>query len=275
MLRIADNVHAPELPSERKKAFALKIWTVSDLHTDYSENLRWVTDHLSERDYRDDLLIVAGDISDHPLVFRKTLQALQKRFHTVFFVVGNHDLWVRRKECDSSLDAFHECLKIAEDYGIRTTVKKIGDTWIVPLQGWYDYSFGAPSKELKLIWGDFRMCQWPSGYDPEAVTAFFTAQNTPHLSIGREKIVSFSHFLPRTDLIPIFVPATVKALLPVMGTTILENQIRTLQPAVHIYGHSHFNRDVKRGGIRYVNNAFGYPHEIRIARKKLLCLGDA
>jgi hypothetical protein len=160
------------------------------------------------------------------------------------------------------------------DCGVHTGPLRIGATCFVPLLGWYDYSFGVPSQELIKIWGDFRMCSWPDGFDPAAVTRHFTSLNTSHLKLTGEKIVTFSHFLPRIDLIPDFVPEKVKALFPVMGSTVLEEQIRTLKAAIHIYGHSHFNRDVRYDGVRYVNNALGYPYETRITRKRLLCLGD-
>lgn len=252
----------------------MRLWTISDLHVDYGENFRWVI-QLSDWDYQDDLLIVAGDITDHPTLFRQALQGLRGKFHDVLFIAGNHDLWTGRSGYPTSMDAFQECRRIAQDCGIATGPLAVGTTWIVPLQGWYDYSFGAPCPELKLAWADFRMCKWPPDLDPKSVTTYFTDLNTPHLSIQGKKIISFSHFLPRIDLIPGFVPRKVKALFPVMGTTILEAQIRILRPAIHIYGHSHFNRDINLNGIRYVNNAFGYPHETRITRKRLLCLGDA
>lgn len=252
----------------------MRIWAISDLHVDYSENFNWVT-RISAHDYRQDVLILAGDISDQAALLEKTLATLRAKFHTVLFLPGNHDLWVGRTGGTSSFQAFDHIRRIADDCGVVTTPVKLEGTWFIPLLGWYDYSFGTPSQALERAWMDFRMCQWPEGLDPEAVTAHFTALNEPHLTIEGGKIISFSHFLPRTDLIPGFVPGHVKALFPVMGSARLEEQIRTLQPVVHVYGHSHFNRDVRRDGIRYVNNAFGYPNETRITRKRLLRLGDA
>lgn len=252
----------------------MKIWTISDLHVDYRENFHWVI-QLSEYDYKSDILIIAGDISDIPDLFEKTLLELQSRFHTVLFLPGNHDLWTRRHTGASSLEAFDLLLRRVANCGVYTSPLKKGTTWFIPLLGWYDYSFGTPSPGLMNIWGDFRMCNWPDGFGPEAITRYFTALNESHLNLEGEKIVTFSHFLPRIDLIPGFVPKNVKALFPVMGSTVLEEQLRTLKAAIHIYGHSHFNRDVRHKGIRYINNALGYPYETRITRKRLLCLGEA
>jgi hypothetical protein len=59
-----------------------------------------------------------------------------------------------------------------------------------------------------------------------------------------------------------------------LGTTRLEMQIRRLRSTVHVYGHSHLNRQVQIGGTLYVNNAFGNPAEGHIAAKRLLCLWE-
>ena len=53
---------------------------------------------LSDNAYQDDILILAGDISDDQTVLRTTFQLMASKFAHVFFVPGNHDLWVRRKE---------------------------------------------------------------------------------------------------------------------------------------------------------------------------------
>ena len=55
---------------------------------------------LSNNAYKDDVLILAGDISDDQAVLRNTFQLVVQKFAHVFFVPGNHDLWVRRKERD-------------------------------------------------------------------------------------------------------------------------------------------------------------------------------
>ncbi len=251
----------------------MKIWTVSDLHVDFSENFQWII-NLSEHDYQKDLLIVAGDITDERTLFVKALSSLRKKFHSVIFLPGNHDLWVKSHKHNTSFESFLDLQNILSDCGIFTKPIVVGTSWIVPLLGWYDYSFGAPSIELKNIWADFRRCKWPNNYNSKMITNYFTALNRQYLSIKAEKIISFSHFLPRIDLVPNFVPLSVKKLFPVMGTTLLEEQIRILRPCIHIYGHSHLNRDVNLNGIRYINNAFGYPYETRICAKNMLCIGE-
>lgn len=44
----------------------MRVFTLSDIHIEYMVNKQWVAD-LSAIDYRDDVLILAGDISDSGL----------------------------------------------------------------------------------------------------------------------------------------------------------------------------------------------------------------
>lgn len=69
---------------------------VSDLHTDYSDNMEWVR-RVSPDRYQNDVLIVAGDIAETYSSFVSTMSELKNKFGTVFFVLGNHDLWCRRE----------------------------------------------------------------------------------------------------------------------------------------------------------------------------------
>ncbi|MGD9211501.1 MAG: hypothetical protein PVI90_12020, partial [Desulfobacteraceae bacterium] len=171
-------------------------------------------------------------------------------------------------------EAFYEIQKIAADYHILTEPRTYGPISIIPLFAWYDYSFGQPSKALFNAWVDFKACNWPTNFDLKAVTDFFISKNKKYLNLTNEKVITFSHFLPRIDLLPIYVPQKVKALFPVLGTSALEAQIRSLMPNIHIYGHSHLNRDIKLKNIRYINNAFGYPYETRICCKELCFIMD-
>jgi hypothetical protein len=122
---------------------------------------------------------------------------------------------------------------------------------------------------------DFRACRWPEGWSERHITDYFIGLNDLHRIHKGTVTISFSHFLPRIDLMPSFIPIKLRSIYPVLGTTRLERQIREIGPDIHIYGHSHVNRDVVINGVNYINNAFAYPHEDRIAAKALRCVyGD-
>ena len=49
-------------------------------------------------------------------------------------------------------------------------------------------------------------------------------------------VITFSHFLPRIDLMPSFISH--KHMFPVLRTALLDKQIRKLLSTLHVYGHS-------------------------------------
>lgn len=252
----------------------MRVFALSDVHADYDANLRWLAD-LSTQDFQDDVLILAGDVSDSLEILETTFRELAKRFGTVTYVPGNHDLWVRGESAGNSLDKFEAVQALAAECGIETTPVHLGALSIVPLLSWYDFSFGEPSRELTARWADFRACRWPESFDASAVTSWFLERNEDALDTENETVISFSHFLPRIDVMPSHIPPERRMLYPVLGSTRIEDQIRVLQPDIHVYGHSHVNRRVTLDGIDYVNNALGYPQETRIAARELVCIHEA
>lgn len=252
----------------------MRLFAVSDIHVDYPDNARWV-EALSSSDYRQDTLILAGDLTEDRRLLDWCLRRFVSKFRQVLFVPGNHDLWVRRDpDIDCSLRKFDEVLAIAADAGVWMQPRLHRDSLIVPLHGWYDYSFGSPCDDLRVMWMDYRACRWPEDYGPERVTAHFLGMNPEAPPHAARRVVTFSHFLPRIDLIPFFVPRAMRRLDPVLGSTGIERQLRTLGSRLHVYGHSHINRRVSIDGVVYINNAFGYPQEGMIAARALLALDD-
>ena len=249
----------------------MRLFALSDIHVDYPDNARWV-EGLSDADYRDDVLILAGDLTEDSRLLGWCLASFAAKFRQVLFVPGNHDLWVRRSPADMcSLGKFEQVMTVAADSGVSTQPFHFGSTLVVPLLSWYDYSFGVPDKDLSVL---FRACRWPDGYGPEKVTEHFLGMNPKALPQPANRVVTFSHFLPRIDLIPVFVPRSMRHLDPVLGSSGIERQLRALGSNLHVYGHSHINRRVRIDGVTYVNNAFGYPQENMISARRLIALDD-
>ena len=144
----------------------------------------------------------------------------------------------------------------------------------MPLLGWYDYSFGQPSEYLREVWVDYRACAWPKDLPEERIAAHFAQLNPLPAPRATDTVITFSHFLPRIDVMPHYIPEDKRMLYPVLGSSLLEAQLRTLGSQLHVYGHSHVNRRVTLGGVTYINNAFGYPQETRITAKQLLCIHE-
>jgi predicted phosphodiesterase len=249
-----------------------RVFAISDIHLDYKVNVQWLSG-LSIVDYQDDILILAGDVSDSSNLLQFCFETLSRRFKHVLFVPGNHDLWVfRYQKGMSSLEKFDLILTLAKNHGILMHTLDTDGLTIIPMYSWYDYSFGLPNNELKNAWMDYHACVWPPAFDQAAITRYFLKLNTTLLPPKNKMVITFSHFLPRIDVMPNFIPPSKRFVYPVLGTNLLEPQIRALQSKIHIYGHSHVNRRIEIDGIFYVNNAFGYPSETRITGKELICI---
>ncbi|MFN3162416.1 MAG: metallophosphoesterase [Pseudohongiellaceae bacterium] len=265
----------------------MRVFALSDLHADYPENLAWLrglgagvsADQSSEHeagDYCADLLILAGDVSDDLQVLEQVLRLLSERFAQVLFVPGNHDLWVRSGDHDCSLEKYQAVNALCHKLGVITDVYQTGSLSLVPLLGWYDFTFGEPDKYLRRAWRDFRACRWPADLDSAAaVTDYFLKLNQPRLTARNDTVISFSHFLPSLAVMPAQIPVHRRRVYPVLGSDRLGEQVRALQPDLHIYGHSHVNQVINLEGTTFVNNAFAYPDEQRISRKRLLCVWDS
>jgi predicted phosphodiesterase len=245
----------------------MRVFAISDLHVDYRENKNWLS-HLSASDHLADILLCAGDVSHNLTRLAAAFTQMRKCFLEVLFVPGNHELWVVNDPTHNSFEKFARVLAIAGDCGVRTAPLSLPDLTLAPLFGWYDYSFGVPSAELRQSWSDFHRCSWPEHYDQPRITEYFLALN--HIHHRPHPVVSFSHFIPRSDLLP---PADSKTgfLRPVLGSESIDAQIRKLGSSVHVYGHYHRNGSKQRDNVTYVNNALGYPHETWTARK-LACV---
>lgn len=253
----------------------MRVFAISDLHVDYRENQAWLK-QLSAHDFVNDLLICAGDISHSMDDLGRTFADLRSRFAGVCFVPGNHDLWVKDPSGFTSLQKFDQVQQLATEEGISTEPVHLPKISVVPLHGWYDFSFGEPSPDLLGRWADFQLCVWPEGLTQTEVTQQFLSRNERFLDFNQKErnqkpVISFSHFVPRTDLLPEN-SAGANFLRPVLGCHGIESQIRRLGSFTHIYGHYHVNNRRELGGVTYINNALGYPRETSISAKRLLCI---
>jgi predicted phosphodiesterase len=231
----------------------MRIFAISDLHTDFREN-RLLLQRLAGRDYSGDVLIVAGDVADRMETIRETLAFLRGLFREVWFVPGNHELWVRNDPRDS-VEKFHAVLELCARVGVRTGPGRAGGHWIVPLFSWYDEAFDvrgeAVTQELEA-WSDFYFCRWPGeAADP---AAYFAGLNQRWLRRFEGPVLTFSHFVPRPELVPPVRVLTFKGLPRVAGSTHIERQLREAGSTLHVFGHTHLMDDRVIDGVRYVQN---------------------
>jgi len=250
----------------------MRIYALSDLYVDYSENMRWVLS-IDESEHLNDILVLAGDLSHTVSDLRRVFLSLSKKFRAVHFIPGNHALWVLDEDYDCSIKKFLGLKSLCLDCGIWMDHAEYSGVSIVPLYSWYDFSFGRPDRYLAKAWRDFRACKWPENFkNNQNITEYFLDLNKKYLSVSNDILISYSHFLPRLDLMPSYIPEKKRNVYPVLGSNALGEQISKLNPDIHVYGHSHVNQMVEIDNTKYINNAFGYPSEGRISRKKLQCI---
>jgi len=148
----------------------MRLYTCSDIHTDYPENLQWVKEQPARLE---DAVIVAGDVSHELGVLEETLSLFTKRFKNVFFVPGNHDLWLTRGDDIPHSDAkLQSILRLCDKLGVHTRPHRVVGAeqglLIVPLLSWHHHRFdsepdivgwtGIPEAHLAMT--DFQACRW-------------------------------------------------------------------------------------------------------------------
>lgn len=136
----------------------MKVYAISDLHIDFDGNAEWLFNAF-DADYTEDVLIVAGDVSDELSRLEQCFTYLACRFKKVLFVPGNHELWVVRDRILTSIEKFEQICLLAERCGVSMDVYHHAGVSIVPLFSWYDFSFASPTDKLLSSWMDFYACK--------------------------------------------------------------------------------------------------------------------
>lgn len=275
-------------PSDSPMLTAMRLFVWSDLHVDYPANFQ-LLEQLSRQDFQDGVLLVAGDVSSDPEKTLRALTGLRERFAEVAFVPGNHDLWVTSQGRLNSLEKLHELRSLCRVAGIRVdpfSCSLGGRTVrILPLLSWYlkpeegpgSLFLPKPGEDPELrMWADNHRIKWPALPDNQTPAEHLLALNSSPMPGDRLPVITFSHFLPRVELVfsdwarfQTGSGATGHDRAPefnftrVAGCRQLDEQLRKLGSTIHLYGHQHRNRDREIDGVRYVSHCLGYPPEWR------------
>ena len=152
--------------------------------------------------------------------------------------------------------------------------------WVVPIYSWYHASWDREEDWVGIppatkVMADFKACKWPLPIDPmsedDSLAKLFDSFNSPALEnletvleIERESafetaspVITFSHFVPRNELIPEKSKLFYKNLPKAVGSDYLFDRIKQLRPDVHVFGHTHFSWDCWLDDVRYVQWPLG------------------
>ena len=209
--------------------------------------------------------------------------------------------------CTNSIEKLEKILQLCIDEGVRVGPIQVDSLLVVPLLSWYHPSFdsepaidsecwkGIPS--ARKVVADYRKAKWPEPLSPfdDSVAQFIDELNDVILDFDSFKdgtadeattILSFSHFLPRIDLIPEKRYLSLPTLHSCVGSTFLEARLRRLTNRyddrrlgntsnshssnhLHAFGHSHLSWDATLDGVRYVHVPLAYPREWEQRRRSL------
>jgi 3',5'-cyclic AMP phosphodiesterase CpdA len=251
---------------------------ISDLHVTHPENRRIVEDLRSGSEA--DWLILCGDISETIGEIEWCLELLSRRFATVIWVPGNHDLWTLP---DDGMQLrgerrYRHLVEICRSLGIITPEDPYpvwrgpgGPATIAPLFLLYDYTFGvniAPTKALALarahaagvVCSDEYLLH-PDPYPSRDAWCHARVEETElRLAACDNDIptVLVNHFPLIDDVTRVLWHPEFAQWC---GTTQTADWHRRFRAAVVVYGHLHIPRTTWHDGVRFEEVSLGYPRE--------------
>ncbi|MBN8909048.1 MAG: metallophosphoesterase [Rhodospirillales bacterium] len=253
----------------------MKLWAIADLHLAAERNRAAL---LALAPHPGDWLLVAGDVCESVSLFEQALDWLRARFARVFWVPGNHELWLTGSEPGprSSPAKYAALVAAARRCGVVTPEDPY-ETWpvtgdvIVPLCTLYDYSFRPPhvalaevvpwAAELRNVAADEHlisaaplsgMVEWCAQRCAE--TEARLVRELP----DEPRTILLGHYPLREDLVRI---PRIPRFTPWCGTRLTEQWHIRYRARVAVSGHLHVRRTDWRDGTRFEEVSLGYPRQ--------------
>ena len=121
-----------------------RLYALSDVHVDIPANREWMLALGCDGSHRDDILIVAGDVTHRLDRLEESLAILKGKYAHVLFTPGNHDLWLehgQRGGSATSIDKLEQVFDVCDKLGVVRSSRKIDGVWFVPVLAWYHASW--------------------------------------------------------------------------------------------------------------------------------------
>lgn len=252
----------------------MRLWAISDLHLANRHN-RDALEHL--QGHPDDGLIVAGDVGETEEQLDFALRLLTRRFRQLFWVPGNHDLWVHRDDPYSRRgeNKYRRLVEICRGYGVRTPEDPYlpwGEDYLVaPLFMLYDYSFRPPeiplAKAVEWATESGVLCSDEMLLDPSPHSSrgawcrqrlAYTEPRLEAAAATGKRLILISHFPLRQDLVQL---KRIPRFSIWCGTTATEDWHTRFRAAAVVYGHLHIKGTHIRDGVRFDEVSLGYPRD--------------
>lgn len=236
----------------------MKIQYASDLHLEFADNWRWLKEHPLE--VKGDILLLAGDIgylgdekySSHPF-----WDWASDNFQQVIACIGNHEFY---KYFDVATLPDGYCMEIRQNvHSYYNGVIHVGDTDIIVSTLWAKIALKDAYVTEHMI-NDFRRIL----YNGDIMTfADFNKEHARCLDFIKKAVSESraSHKVVLTHHVPSFQMQCERFKgSKANGAFIVELQdyIQSGDIDAWIYGHSHYNKDVKIGNTWCLSNQLGY-----------------
>jgi 3',5'-cyclic AMP phosphodiesterase CpdA len=251
---------------------------LSDLHIAYPENRAIISDLRPETG--GDWLLIAGDVGELFEDIEWALTTLSKRFETVIWAPGNHELWTHPTDPVQlrGEERYRHLVELCRSLGVVTPEDPYriwtgpgGPVTIAPLFLLYDYTFlpeGAQTKEQGLavayetgIVCSDEMLLHPDPYPSREAWCQARIDATERRLAARDPalpVVFMSHY-------PLIREPTRVLRYPEFaqwcGTTKTSDWHLRYNAVTVVYGHLHIPRVTWHDGVRFVEASIGYPRE--------------
>lgn len=251
----------------------MKIGTLSDLHIDRNE---WdmkpdetLLDILAEmiKTQAIDLLLIAGDISNHYLVSHDFIKNLAKIVQIpVKFVPGNHDYWAKDHDVSDTHQVNHFFNQ--QDYSLVGKPYAINDEWaVVGTPGWYDYGYANHEKyseaqfEKKKYgfasWNDLHFVNWNQS-DRDVSQNMLNQLYRDLETVKHKKIILMTHIATHKDFVvplPNRIYNYANAFLGAKAYETVYDDFESIKYS--IMGHVHFRKVVRDTQRTFISPCLG------------------
>ena len=257
----------------------MKLYAISDLHLLFQAN-RQALEALPL--YREDWLIVAGDIGETLELHHYALSLLTRRFARVIWAPGNHDVWTlpsrtSMEERERGEAKYHRLVALCREYGVLTPEDPYlvwpgegGPALLVPLFLLYDYSFRPDQvpEEQALAWAAESdvICSdeallysdpYPSRADWCRARCALTEKRLQEAT-GNIPMILINHFPLRQGLVRL---TRIPRFSLWCGTRQTEDWHTRFPTLVVVYGHLHMRATDYQDGVRFEEVSLGYPQQ--------------
>lgn len=253
----------------------MSIYAISDLHLANSINSKALT---KLPYFKDDWLLLAGDVGETEDHLRFALSVLTPRFKKILWTSGNHDLWTYPYgSMFKGEQKYLKLVSICREFGVVTPedeypiyTDKAVTYRLVPVLTLYDYSFKPHlvedghevewAAESGVICSDEELLKsypYPTIKDWCKARCCYTEQRLMAVDDGIPKIV-INHYPLLEALGRIF---TFPRFSIWCGTTQTEDWLNRFNIEVVVYGHLHIRSSNIINGVRHEEVSLGYPND--------------